>query len=521
MTRRDLLLRLRQPQRLPGAQGDPGDRAAHRRDGSSTCRPCSAASSRPPATARRPRPSPASRPSCAYEGKETRALREAARHHRLRPQPALPGQHAADHARRGGGAAARRSSRPTSRRSTARCGWTALKMDDPAVIATALTAAGLPAAELMALTGDPAVKARADRQHRGRRRARRLRQPELPGRRRALLRQGPPARRRGGDRGAIPRAPRSGCLRRSANLAVRGPQRSPCASHRRIRSRRIFQREDRHYGRRNSQSERHAEGQGRHRHRRQPRHRRGDRRAARAGGRQGGGLRAHRRRAARAGSPARSPRPSSASTRPAARPASSRPTSRRCGDRERLVETTVAAYGPVDILVNNAAITYFIPVVDFPEKRFKLMMEVQVYRAVPPRAAGAAVDEGAPHRLDREHLVRRRPSIRSRPTRRRPARGGTVYGMCKAALERFTTGLAAEVDGDGVAVNVVSPGLVETPGTLVHNLVNDATRRPGAADRVHRRGGLPAGLGRPRDADRPHRLRRAVPEGDWRSSRRR
>jgi 2-hydroxychromene-2-carboxylate isomerase len=34
-----------------------------------------------------------------------------------------------------------------------------LKMDDPAVIETALTAAGLPAAELMALTQDPAVKA--------------------------------------------------------------------------------------------------------------------------------------------------------------------------------------------------------------------------------------------------------------------------------------------------------------------------------------------------------------------------
>src|SRR5206468_9422547 len=51
----------------------------------------------------------------------------------------------------------------------------------------------------------------------------------------------------------------------------------------------------------------------------------------------------------------------------------------QASERERLVEETVAAYGPVDILVNNAAITYFIPVADFPEKRFKLMMEVQVY----------------------------------------------------------------------------------------------------------------------------------------------
>jgi NAD(P)-dependent dehydrogenase (short-subunit alcohol dehydrogenase family) len=48
--------------------------------------------------------------------------------------------------------------------------------------------------------------------------------------------------------------------------------------------------------------------------------------------------------------------------------------------------------------------------------------------------------------------------------------------MCKAALERFTTGLASEVAADGVCVNVVSPGLVETPGTLVHNLVTEATR---------------------------------------------
>src|SRR3954452_23023765 len=52
-----------------------------------------------------------------------------------------------------------------------------------------------------------------------------------------------------------------------------------------------------------------------------------------------------------------------------------------------------------------------------------------------------------------------------------PGRGGTVYGMCKAALERFTTGLAAEVYNDGIAVNVLSPsGLVATPGVVHHGL---------------------------------------------------
>jgi NAD(P)-dependent dehydrogenase (short-subunit alcohol dehydrogenase family) len=58
----------------------------------------------------------------------------------------------------------------------------------------------------------------------------------------------------------------------------------------------------------------------------------------------------------------------------------------------------------------------------------------------------------------------------------RAAPGGTVYGLCKAALERFTTGLASEVYADGIAVNVVSPGLVATPGVAVHGLITDANR---------------------------------------------
>jgi NAD(P)-dependent dehydrogenase (short-subunit alcohol dehydrogenase family) len=48
--------------------------------------------------------------------------------------------------------------------------------------------------------------------------------------------------------------------------------------------------------------------------------------------------------------------------------------------------------------------------------------------------------------------------------------------MCKAALERFTTGLASEVFEDGIAVNVVSPGLVDTPGVAVHGLINERTK---------------------------------------------
>lgn len=140
--------------------------------------------------------------------------------------------------------------------------------------------------------------------------------------------------------------------------------------------------------------------------------------------------------------------------------------------REELIKQTVEAYGPVDILVNNAAITYFIPVDDFPERRYKLMTEVQVY---------------SPFHLAQLVL----PSMRERksgwilnisshaalhPPLASGGRGGTVYGMCKAALERFTTGLASETYADGIGVNVISPGLVATPGVIHHKLINEQNK---------------------------------------------
>lgn len=144
-------------------------------------------------------------------------------------------------------------------------------------------------------------------------------------------------------------------------------------------------------------------------------------------------------------------------------------------ERERLVEEASAALGPIDILVNNAAITYFAPVAEFTEKRFKLMMEVQVYApfhlcqlVLPSMKA-----RGAGHIVNISSPAGRHPQ----PPYAGAGQGGAVYGMCKAALERFSTGLASEVYVDGVAVNAVSPGLVATPGVAVHGLINERTRR--------------------------------------------
>jgi NAD(P)-dependent dehydrogenase (short-subunit alcohol dehydrogenase family) len=134
--------------------------------------------------------------------------------------------------------------------------------------------------------------------------------------------------------------------------------------------------------------------------------------------------------------------------------------------RENLVKETEATFGPVDILCNNAAVTFFVPVTDFTEKRFQLMMEVQVYG--PFHLAQLVLPSMRERKLGWILNISSHAALH--PAKDTGGRGGTVYGMCKAALERFTTGLASEVYSDNIGVNVISPGLVATPGVLFHKL---------------------------------------------------
>jgi NAD(P)-dependent dehydrogenase (short-subunit alcohol dehydrogenase family) len=142
------------------------------------------------------------------------------------------------------------------------------------------------------------------------------------------------------------------------------------------------------------------------------------------------------------------------------------------GDRERLVARVEAEAGPVDILVNNAAVTYFTPVEQFSLRRYDLMFEVQV--KAPFHLARLVLPgmrtKGQGWILNISSGAARHPA--SPPDQQARGRGGTVYGMCKAAVERFSSGLAAELYSDHIAVNALSPSrIVPTPGTIFHGLV--------------------------------------------------
>ncbi len=137
-------------------------------------------------------------------------------------------------------------------------------------------------------------------------------------------------------------------------------------------------------------------------------------------------------------------------------------------DRTRLIDAVTTELGPIDILVNNGAVTFFEPVVDFSTKRWQLMFDVQV-RA--PFELSQAVIPSMRERGGGSILnISSKAAIHPEPTD--AMSGGTVYGMVKAALERFSTGLASELSADGITVNALSPtSIVATPGVVHHRLV--------------------------------------------------
>lgn len=135
-------------------------------------------------------------------------------------------------------------------------------------------------------------------------------------------------------------------------------------------------------------------------------------------------------------------------------------------DRQRLFAEVVDRIGAPDILVNNAAVTFLRPLDTFPERRVRLMMEMHVL--APLHVTQLAVPAMRERRrgwvLNVTSVGGDLPSGPPFAEFDRSA-GFGVYGTVKAALNRLTKSLAAELYDDGIAVNAAAPSKpVATPG---------------------------------------------------------
>lgn len=141
---------------------------------------------------------------------------------------------------------------------------------------------------------------------------------------------------------------------------------------------------------------------------------------------------------------------------------------------ERLVRVARDLYGPVDVLVNNAALTYYVQIKDYPVNKWlrswavnfhaPFVLSQLVLTDMIPRKRGVIVNISSGSAIG--------PGRGPYPDPGPGSRGGTCYGAEKAALERFTQGLASEVYQHGISVSAVSPSqVVPTAGTVYHKLV--------------------------------------------------
>jgi NAD(P)-dependent dehydrogenase (short-subunit alcohol dehydrogenase family) len=140
-------------------------------------------------------------------------------------------------------------------------------------------------------------------------------------------------------------------------------------------------------------------------------------------------------------------------------------------DRARVVPEVESSVGPVDILVNNAAAAFYAPTAELVLRRRRLMFELNVHAPVDlaQRVVPGMRARGRGWIVNISSATSRRPKGPPFDAGIKLGATSTLYGATKAALERITTGLAAELYDDGIAVNSLAPvAAVRTPGAEVH-----------------------------------------------------
>jgi len=121
---------------------------------------------------------------------------------------------------------------------------------------------------------------------------------------------------------------------------------------------------------------------------------------------------------------------------------------------DALIQTAIATFGQLDIVVNNAGIYQFARIEETTEALYRRQFDINVLG--PLLVAAAAT----PHMKRGGSII----NISSVVTQVFVAESA-IYSGSKGAIDAITGVLARELGPRGIRVNTVSPGLIETEGT--------------------------------------------------------
>ena len=138
------------------------------------------------------------------------------------------------------------------------------------------------------------------------------------------------------------------------------------------------------------------------------------------------------------------------------------------------IEKTVAAFGGIDILVNNASAIFLSPTLETPMKRFDLIFSVNV------RATFLCSQVCIPYlkKAKNPHILNLSPPLNMDP---KWFKDYLAYTMSKYGMSMCTLGMAEELRSAGVAVNSLWPKTTIATAAIAVNFPQEilrASRKP-------------------------------------------
>lgn len=126
---------------------------------------------------------------------------------------------------------------------------------------------------------------------------------------------------------------------------------------------------------------------------------------------------------------------------------------RKLADIDRLFDQTAQRFGKIDVLVANAGIAKFAPVESMPESLFDELCDT-LFKGV-----FFTVQKALPHLRDGASVI----LVGSGDADKLGRVGPSVYLAAKAAVRALARSLSAELLPRRIRVNVLGPGMTDTP----------------------------------------------------------